>query len=119
MTADGFCLIVRQGIKKGDLETFRTNAEKLTSMVENTEPDTLCYDWYVNENGTDCYLVETYVNSDAFLLHLAHLTEVLRSLPATGPITEVLVLGSPSAQAREALAGMGPKFFPLLVGCTR
>jgi len=119
MAADGFRLIIHQSIPEGELPTFTKSAQTLTTMAETTEPDTLCYEWYVSEDGTDCYLVETYTTSDAFLLHLSHLMEALKTMPGPGPISEALVFGSPSAKVREALAGMGPKFFPLLVGCTR
>ena len=35
------------------------------------------------------------------------------------PLVELLVLGTPNAQVREELSGMGAKFYPMLVGCTR
>ena len=32
--------------------------------MEANEPHTLCYEWYVSDDGTDCYLVETYADSE-------------------------------------------------------
>ena len=119
MAADSFRLIIHQGIDEGQLESFKKRARETTMGVEANEPDTLCFEWYVSDNGTDGYLVETYTDSAAFLLHLSRLREKPRQTPEVGPLLEALVLGYPNAQAREALSGMGAKFFPLLIGCTR
>jgi len=120
MAADSFRLILHQRINEGQLETFEKRAQETTAGVRANEPETLCYEWYVSDDGTDCYLVETYADSKAFLLHLSHLRKRRPKTPDVGTIMEVLVLGSPNAQAREALSGMGPiKFLPLLIGCTR
>ena len=120
MAADSFRLIIHQRINAGQLETFKKRAQEITSGVEANEPRTLCYEWYVSDDGTEGYLVETYADSEAFLLHLSHLRKRRHKTPDVGTILEVLLLGSPNAQAREALAGMGPmKFVPLLIGCTR
>ena len=123
MAADSFRLILHQRINEGQLETFEKRAQETTAGVRANEPETLCYEWYVSDDGTDCYLVETYADSEAFLLHLSHLRERRDKTPDgphVGSIMEVLVLGSPNAQAREALSEMGPiKFLPLLIGCTR
>ena len=120
MAADSFRLILHQRITEGQLETFKNRAQELTTGVEASEPETLCYEWYVSDDGTEGYLVETYADSKAFLLHLSHLRKRRPKTPDVGTIMEVLVLGSPSTQAHEALSGMGPiKFLPLLIGCTR
>ena len=123
MAADSFRLIIHQGITEGQLEAFKTRAQELTTGVAENEPETLCYEWYVSDDGTEGYLIETYADSKAFLLHLSRLRErrpKTPQAPNVSTIMEVLVLGSPNAQAREALSGMGPiKFLPLLIGCTR
>jgi hypothetical protein len=119
MAADSFRLIIHRGIDKGLFETFTKRAEETTMGVEANEPNTLCFEWYVSDDGADSYLVESYPDSEAFLLHLSRLKETPRQTPEVGPLLEALVFGSPNAQAREALVEMGAKFFPLLIGCTR
>lgn len=119
MAADSFRLVVHQTIKPGQFETFKKLAQDMTIGVEGSEPDTLCYEWYVNDEGTDCYLVETYADSDALLLHFSHVGEAIHKMMDVSPLLELLVLGTPNAQLREQLSGMGAKFYPMLVGCTR
>lgn len=123
MPADSFRLILHQRINEGELETFKKRAQEITMGVKANEPETLCYEWYVSDDGADCYLVETYADSEAFLSHLSHLRERRQETPDAphvGSTMEVLVLGSPNAQAREALSRMGPiRFLPLFIGCTR
>ena len=119
MAADSFRFILHQEIKEGQLETFKNRAKELTTGVELSEPDTLCYEFYVSDDGTEGYMVETYADSEAFLLHLSHVKETWQKMVDVAPLKELVVLGSPNAQVREALSGMGPKFLPLLIGCTR
>jgi len=118
MGSELFRIILRRRIGEGQLEAFRRLAEELTARAE-AEPDTLAYEWYVSDDGTDSYQVETYPNSAALLLHLSSLKESPPKSPRVAGLTEALVFGSPNAEAREALSAMGPKYFPLLVGCTR
>jgi len=119
MGADSFRLVVHQGINKGGFEAFKKMAQDMTMGVEANEPNTLCYEWYVSDDGTDCYLVESYTDSEALLEHLSHVGEALHKMLDVSPLMELLVLGTPNKEVREALAGMGAKFFPLLIGCTR
>ena len=39
-------------------------------MVENNEPDTLCYQFYLNRSETKCMVHETYKNSESTLAHI-------------------------------------------------
>ena len=39
-------------------------------MVENNEPDTINYQFYLNRSETKCMVHETYKNSDSILVHI-------------------------------------------------
>ena len=119
VAGDSFRLMLHQRIDEGQVEVFKKNVTELTERAEASEPDTLCYEWYLSEDGADGYVVEWYTSSEAFLLHQTHLKEIPRTGPSVGPIMEVVVLGSPSAELREQFAQRGARVFPLLVGCTR
>jgi hypothetical protein len=46
----------------------------MSRIVENNEPDTLCYQFYLNRSETMCLVHETYTNSDSTLTHIHAIT---------------------------------------------
>ena len=57
-------------IEKGKIEEFKKLIHDMSRMVENNEPDTLCYQFYLNRSGTTCLVHETYTNSESVLAHI-------------------------------------------------
>jgi quinol monooxygenase YgiN len=119
MAAGSIRLIVRQGIVPGKLDEFKKMAEELTCGVEEGEPTTLGYEWFIDESGTSCYLNEYYGSSEDFLLHFSNLGPKLESMLAISPLQEMIVLGDPSARIKEMLGGLGAKFYSPAVGFCR
>lgn len=119
MTAGSIRLIVRQGIMPGKLDDFKKMAEELTCGVEENEPTTLGYEWYVDEAGASCYLNEYYGSSEDFLLHFSNLGPKLEAMLAVSPLQEMIVLGDPSPQIKEMLGSLGAKFYAPTVGFCR
>jgi quinol monooxygenase YgiN len=118
--ADGpFRMIVRQGIKPGKLEEFKKMAEELTSGVDANEPTTLGYEWFIDEDGSSCYLIESYGNAEAFLLHFQNLGAKLGAMLEISPLEEMVVVGDLTPQVKEMLAGLGAKFYSPHVGVAR
>ena len=118
--ADGpFRMIVRQGIKPGKLDELKKMAEGLTSGVEADEPTTLGYEWFISEDGSSCYLIESYGSAEAFLLHFQNLGSKLHDMLEISPLEEMVVVGEPGPQVREMLADLGAKFYTPHVGVKR
>jgi hypothetical protein len=42
----------------------------MSRMVENNEPDTINYHFYLNRTETKCMVHETYTNSESALTHI-------------------------------------------------
>jgi len=57
-------------INQGKIEEFKGLVEKMSKAVENNEPGTKRYEFYLNEDETQCVLNESYVNLQAVLAHL-------------------------------------------------
>jgi quinol monooxygenase YgiN len=119
MTAGSIRLIVRQGIMPGKLDEFMKLAEALTCGVEDNEPTTLGYEWFIDEAGTTCYLNEYYGSSEDFLMHFKGLGPKLHDMLAISPLQEMLVLGDPNAEVKELLGGLGAKFYAASIGFCR
>ena len=112
-------IIIQLNINPGQLDTFKGMAQDISSNVEANEPLTNGYEWYISDNGEICYVAECYPDSDALLNHLKNEEDVLGPLLDIAPLSEMLVFGSPSDTALEALSGFGAKIFPLAAGFTR
>lgn len=57
-------------IKEGKLEEFKILVEDMGIAVESNEPGASRYQFYLNDDETQCVLNESYVNLEAVLAHL-------------------------------------------------
>ncbi len=105
-------------IKPGGLAAFKALAQKIIPTVKS-ESGMLGYQWYFNADETKCYTVEWLADSDAIMAHLGNVGEELPKLFAHSDITRFEVFGNPSAQAKEALAGLGAVFNGYFDGFTK
>ncbi len=106
-------------IKEGKLEDFKSI---INSMVETTyvnEPNSLVYEYHINEDGTECHLLETFIDSDAFMVHLANVGHMFDTLFESATMTRAKIYGSPSAELKQALDPLGVDYFSHLNGIQR
>jgi len=57
-------------ISQRKIEEFKGLVEGMSKAVENNEPGTKRYQFYLNEDETQCVLNESYINLEAVLAHL-------------------------------------------------
>jgi quinol monooxygenase YgiN len=57
-------------ISQRKIEEFKGLVEEMSKAVENNEPGTKRYQFYLNEDETQCVLNESYINLEAVLAHL-------------------------------------------------
>jgi quinol monooxygenase YgiN len=119
MADTSFYLIVHQTIDPGGLEEFKACCRLGSANAEATEPGTIGYQFYINEEGTESYLVEKYIDSEAFLKHIAAVQPILQRSMKVSTLTRAIVLGDPSPEAREALAMLGATYFSECIGFCR
>ena len=111
--------VIELTINDGGLDRFKELAAGYAAAVEENEPSTTTYQWYLAEDNGKCLLHEAFTDSDALLQHLDNVGPSLPDLLAVSPITRVEVFGTPSDAAREALIGLGASFYPHFVGFQR
>ncbi|HUW01758.1 MAG TPA: antibiotic biosynthesis monooxygenase [Acidimicrobiales bacterium] len=63
---EGIRLVIE--FEVGDIDRFRAMAEAMV-MYSKTEPGTLVYDWYLDEENARGKLYEAYVDNDAVVAH--------------------------------------------------
>ncbi|MAJ61534.1 MAG: hypothetical protein CBC48_17240 [bacterium TMED88] len=91
-------------IKENVLDEFKNLIGKMVRNTESKEPDALVYEWYLSENGLECHLLETFKDSDAFMVHLDNLSVFLDQLWDLSTLTGFKTFGNPSAELQESLS---------------
>lgn len=92
------------------LDQFRELARRCMAIVGEKDSGTLRYDWFFNDDKTECVVREIYRDSDAVLEHIANLGETMGELLAVAEIG-VELFGEPSAQLMQAAAGLSPRVY--------
>jgi quinol monooxygenase YgiN len=95
--------IVRIKLHEGKLEEFKRLSAQCMEIVRSKDPGTLQYDTYINDDGSECIVVERFTDSQALIEHSANLADLMEAILATGSFSGEL-LGEPSAKIRARLA---------------
>ena len=70
----------QMSIKEGKLENFKSIVNTMIEITDVSEPNTLVYEYYINEDGTECHLLETFKDSEAFMAHLTNVGHLFDTL---------------------------------------
>ncbi len=103
-------LTARFVIHEGQLEKFKKVAKACMHSTKEKDSGTLQYDWYFNNEGTECVVRETYTDSDAILAHIGNLGPLLGELLAISDFYPELY-GAPSEALVNATAALKPKVY--------
>ena len=106
-------------IKEGKLEEFKAFVKTMIQITDVNEPDTLAYEWYINANGSECHLLETFKDSEAFLIHLGNVGHMFDTLFQFATMTRAKIYGSPSEELRQSLDPLGVEYFGQFNGVAR
>jgi hypothetical protein len=89
--------------------------------VEANEPDTINYQFYLNRDGTECIVNETYANSEAALAHNTGVASqtILPKVSIVSRISRLDVYGNPSDELQKVLASFHPHIYNRLAGFSR
>ena len=90
--------LVQSKITIDDIQAFKVQAKKMKDATEN-EIGTLSYDFFINEEKREVFIVEKYADDKAFMAHMEKFTQAefipklltmqeLTSLEMLGPVTE-------------------------------
>ena len=99
-------------IPAGNLDEFKKLAAQAME-VARTEPGTLRYDWYLNQDETACVVRETYADSDAVLMHVANLGALMPKVLEAGGGCELEMFGDPSPELLNVIGSLDLSMFAL------
>ena len=97
---------------KGKLEEFKRLAAQCMEIVRTKDTGTLQYDIYLNDDQSECIVIERYRDSEALMEHAAHLGDIVEAIFATGSASSAL-LGEPSAELRAMMVDSAVRRFTL------
>jgi quinol monooxygenase YgiN len=102
--------IARFKIHKGKLDEFKRLSAQLMDIARRKDTGTIQYEIYMNEDQSECIVLERYKNSQALIDHLANQGDLTAAMLATGSVTGEL-LGEPSAELKKNLEGSPVQLF--------
>ena len=102
----------------GKLDEFKKAAQEAISIAA-AKSKVLGYRFYFNSDGSKCYLLEQYPDSEALLPHIASLQPIVQKVLAVSRVTKFEVFGNLNPQARTTLADFGASIFEYWNGFVR
>jgi quinol monooxygenase YgiN len=97
--------IARFRFHEGKREEYLRLAEEADALVAANEPGTLQYDLFLNDDQTECMIVERYRDSEAAMEHAANVGHLFADVFATVSLVHGELLGDLSDELRARLAG--------------
>jgi quinol monooxygenase YgiN len=96
--------IARFKFKAGKREEFERLAAQAMEIVKAKEPGTLQYDTFMNEDMSECVVIERYRDSEAALAHFENVGHLFEPIFETVTVVHGELLGDPSPEIRANLA---------------
>ncbi|HET9085657.1 MAG TPA: antibiotic biosynthesis monooxygenase family protein [Candidatus Limnocylindrales bacterium] len=97
--------IARFRFHEGKRDEYLRLAEQADALVAANEPGTLQYDLFLNDDQTECMIVERYRDSEAAIAHAANVGHLFADVFATVELVHGELLGDLSDELRSNLAG--------------
>jgi quinol monooxygenase YgiN len=108
-------------IEKGKIEEFKKLVDDMSRTVENSEPDTIDYQFYLNRTETKCMVHETYTNSESVLAHITGVASktILPKIFNISKLIKLDVYGNPSEELQKILTSFDSQTFNRFTGFSR
>jgi quinol monooxygenase YgiN len=73
---DHLQVIARVKVRPGQLEGFKAQAAEILRLAQEKDTQTLRYDWFLNEDETQCEVHEAYLSEQGLIEHSQHVVAV-------------------------------------------
>lgn len=102
--------VIRLNVKPGQLDTFKALMEDMVASTKN-EPDTLAYEWFIDDAGENVHIYERYTDAAATMAHVAGFGEnFAERFMACVDVTGFDIYGEASDDIKNAFAEMGASY---------
>ncbi len=101
-------------IHPGKLDQFKAVARDCVARVKERDTGTFQYDWFFNQDQTECQVRERYADSNV----LEHITNMGPLLPAVLAVADLSleIFGEPSNELIQASQGLDPTVYDFFQG---
>jgi quinol monooxygenase YgiN len=96
--------IARFKFHEGKVEEYKRLSARAMDIVRTKDSGTLQFDIYLNDDESECMVIERYRDSDALIEHSENLGELSEAILAIVSVVHGEVLGEVSAELRAKLA---------------
>jgi quinol monooxygenase YgiN len=96
--------IARFRFHEGKVDEYKRLSAQAMEIVRTKDPGTLQYDTYLNDDQSECVVIERYRDSEAAIEHAANLGDISAAILAIVSVVHGELLGEPSAELRAKLA---------------
>jgi len=112
--------VIELAVSPGCYEDLKTLNAELIEATRKNEPGMLDNHWAISDDRQVCHVYERYQDSAAVMTHLESFGPnfAVRLMEAVKP-ARLVVYGTPSAQVKEALAGLSPVYMAPFGGFRR
>ena len=112
--------IFELAVKEGKFDNLKNLMGEMVAAAKKNEPDTIGYEWTVNDDNTHCHIHERYADSNAAIRHLATFVDKYAGrLMEIGSATRFIVYGNPNDDVKKSLDGFGAVYMPTIGGFAR
>lgn len=107
-------------VKVKDAAEFKKIAKKMVDHTK-TEPGTLVYQWYCDDDATHCTVYERYKDSDAWIKHVTSnkIQKLLPQLLNHSEMQRFDIYGNVSKEARKMMDNFGATYLDRKMGFER
>lgn len=106
-------------VRPGQLEGFQAQVAEIMRLVREQDTQTLRYDWFLSDDGTECEVREAYLSEEGLFEHVGHVREARDTLFRDFADDHLMtVYGTPSPQFLDLAKAHGAavRWFSLLQG---
>jgi quinol monooxygenase YgiN len=96
--------IARFKFHEGKVAEFKRLSAQALEIVRTKDSGTLQYEVYLNDDQSECIVLERYRDSEAAIEHAANLGDLFGAVLATVSVVHGEILGEPSEELRAKLA---------------
>ncbi len=118
--SDNISWVLELLVKSGEMDNVKILMDEMVQATKANEPNTLNYEWFLNEAESSIHLYERYADSAAALVHLENFGKNFgaRFIASMEP-TRLSVYGNPTDQLTKELTDFGGVFYPPIGGFVR
>ena len=62
-------------VRPGQLDGFKAQVAEMMRLTREKDTQTIRYDWFIKEDGTECEVHEAYVSAEGLIEHNTHVME--------------------------------------------